>query len=475
MFIKSQSPAPAGTLLKLECEADAADKIRGVGRVVWLRSEPNEHGPAGMGVKFVKLEAGSKELISELVERLAEAGIEARNMSAPPETRRGSAVASPASTTDAGQTRSPVPAARGTAPSASPSPIAPRSPTPSAGRPALATAAQPAGSVAPAPSAVASTAAGLGPASGPAPARETNEAQPSAAGSAAVSDAPSAFESAQPLAAGPTAAKRGEATAARADAALSSAARLDAADEVTAAPVSVPPTAPRRSSALRVWLGIAAGVAILLAIIFADEGSGTPPAPAARSGERAAIDQAQNPASPPVVAPPATSAASPTGPASEATPAAALPANEATPAAAPAPIDAPAAQPEVAAEPSTPPPTAATTQAPSAPAPAEPSSAPAANAKSYVLDFVSRPVGATISVGERNVVAPGQIELGSEIPDRVKVLAKKPGFQQSSAWIERASFEHVSGTLWRRVVYMTLPAEQPGAAPAPVPTPTKHH
>src|SRR5262245_21453543 len=72
MFIKSVAPAPAGTLLKLECESDLSKEaqIRGVARVVWQRRESNEHGPAGMGVKFVKLEAGSRELIESIVQRL---------------------------------------------------------------------------------------------------------------------------------------------------------------------------------------------------------------------------------------------------------------------------------------------------------------------------------------------------------------------------------------------------------------------
>jgi len=89
MFIKSAAPAPAGTLLKLECETenDSDAKIRGVARVVWLRREANEHGPSGMGVKFVKLEAGSRELIESIVQRLADAGVQARSVSAAPETQ----------------------------------------------------------------------------------------------------------------------------------------------------------------------------------------------------------------------------------------------------------------------------------------------------------------------------------------------------------------------------------------------------
>jgi len=91
MFIKSATPAAAGTLLKLECDSDGqqADpdaRIRGVARVVWLRREGNENGPSGMGVKFVKLEPGSRELIDKIVRRLSEAGVHARTItSAAPE------------------------------------------------------------------------------------------------------------------------------------------------------------------------------------------------------------------------------------------------------------------------------------------------------------------------------------------------------------------------------------------------------
>jgi len=79
MFIRSQTPAPAGTLLKLECETDdesGGGVIRGIGRVVWLRSEADEYGPSGMGVKFVKLEPGSSEVITRMVQDLTDAGMQ---------------------------------------------------------------------------------------------------------------------------------------------------------------------------------------------------------------------------------------------------------------------------------------------------------------------------------------------------------------------------------------------------------------
>jgi uncharacterized protein (TIGR02266 family) len=68
MFIESNTPAPAGTLIKLECDVNqGAGTLRGVARVVWLREQEGDGQPRGMGVKFLKLEPGSRELIMELL------------------------------------------------------------------------------------------------------------------------------------------------------------------------------------------------------------------------------------------------------------------------------------------------------------------------------------------------------------------------------------------------------------------------
>src|SRR3982074_3719182 len=60
IFIKTPTPFPPGTLLKFEIRT-AGDKavIAGVGRVVWKRESlqaPSSEQPAGMGVKFIKLD-----------------------------------------------------------------------------------------------------------------------------------------------------------------------------------------------------------------------------------------------------------------------------------------------------------------------------------------------------------------------------------------------------------------------------------
>ena len=70
MYIKTPQPFPPGTLLKFEVKIAADQKvIQGVGRVVWRRESDEatlEH-PAGMGVKFIKLDEESKTIIDQLV------------------------------------------------------------------------------------------------------------------------------------------------------------------------------------------------------------------------------------------------------------------------------------------------------------------------------------------------------------------------------------------------------------------------
>ena len=71
IFIKTPSPFPPGTLLKFEIRIqDEQSVLAGVGRVVWKRDagEPGVESPAGMGVKFIKIDDKSKGLIQRLVE-----------------------------------------------------------------------------------------------------------------------------------------------------------------------------------------------------------------------------------------------------------------------------------------------------------------------------------------------------------------------------------------------------------------------
>ncbi len=78
IFIKTNSPFATGTLLKFEIRL-AADEpvIAGVGRVVWKREAAQAGGgerPAGMGVKFIKVDDSSKGVIDKLVTAHDDAG-----------------------------------------------------------------------------------------------------------------------------------------------------------------------------------------------------------------------------------------------------------------------------------------------------------------------------------------------------------------------------------------------------------------
>jgi len=68
MFIASGSPLDTGTLLKFECQVDGESApIKGVARVVWQRTSGERDRPSGMGMKFVKLESGTAEVIERLI------------------------------------------------------------------------------------------------------------------------------------------------------------------------------------------------------------------------------------------------------------------------------------------------------------------------------------------------------------------------------------------------------------------------
>jgi uncharacterized protein (TIGR02266 family) len=76
VFVKSDTPSGPGTLLKFELRiADDKSVISGVGRVVWKRDRGGgPERPAGMGVKFIKIDDASRALIEDLVGRKSGAG-----------------------------------------------------------------------------------------------------------------------------------------------------------------------------------------------------------------------------------------------------------------------------------------------------------------------------------------------------------------------------------------------------------------
>jgi len=71
IFIKSSQPMPVGTLLKFQFQLkDESALIRGVGRVVWTRAEEDagDDQPAGMGIKFIKMDNESRVTVERIVD-----------------------------------------------------------------------------------------------------------------------------------------------------------------------------------------------------------------------------------------------------------------------------------------------------------------------------------------------------------------------------------------------------------------------
>jgi len=523
MFIQSGDPAAAGTLLKLECEADRnGGKIRGVARVVWLRREPNEYGPSGMGVKFVKLEPGSKETITRVVQELAAAGIHAQSVSAAPESRtKPPIVRSDAPATRAidalPQTPSGTPGPRTSEPAAAPN-----------GAPvAIASAATPSAApeghkvsesvrsdgVAPEPIAAAPTMATMvtmaapldgQPETEPPPGRRARDLTPAPVADSAPRGARSYSNLLAALAAaavilsiGINVAKRGESRSSQREQPAS-------AKQAPSAAVSGTHTAQTASAAEREPDRAAAQPAATPEMPAADaKPENAAPAQAAPTAEQAnaaeqakpadqanpvqavptigapaeANSPAREPASPPSSASPAASApvaaaaaetqAAPNAPATAPPSAADKPTSAPSAAAAvapAAPIQAPtaptaaAASSTAAASPATQLATTTTSAAPSAPAPAAAATRPPLppGQLPYVVTFLSRPTGAKVTVRGQSVVAPGDLDLGL-MPQRVRVVAEKDGFETISVWLERVEFVESRGALRRTVTMMLQP------------------
>lgn len=85
------------------------------------------------------------------------------------------------------------------------------------------------------------------------------------------------------------------------------------------------------------------------------------------------------------------------------------------------------------------------------------------------MSFVTRPTGATVTIGTQTVVAPGELDLGA-MPPRVKVTAQKDGYESSSVWLDRETEFVRSNNAYRRKVYLTLhalPGTPANEAPKP--------
>jgi uncharacterized protein (TIGR02266 family) len=76
LFVKTQAPSPVGTLLDFEFQlGDGYPLIKGTGEVVWTRSDDQGAAkPAGMGIRFLRLSKGSRELIYKMVDQYIHEG-----------------------------------------------------------------------------------------------------------------------------------------------------------------------------------------------------------------------------------------------------------------------------------------------------------------------------------------------------------------------------------------------------------------
>ena len=78
VFIKAKKPLAVGTLLKFEFLLnDQSPLIHGVGRVVWRRDEPeaDADNPAGMGIKFIKMDPESRAVVQRIAEDRRRPGV----------------------------------------------------------------------------------------------------------------------------------------------------------------------------------------------------------------------------------------------------------------------------------------------------------------------------------------------------------------------------------------------------------------
>lgn len=77
VHIKTKQPFPIDTAIRFEIHlADEKVVLAGAGRVVWKRDGPQAAGgrPAGMGVRFVKLDETSKDLVDRIATTRPDAG-----------------------------------------------------------------------------------------------------------------------------------------------------------------------------------------------------------------------------------------------------------------------------------------------------------------------------------------------------------------------------------------------------------------
>jgi uncharacterized protein (TIGR02266 family) len=67
IFIKTPKPKAVGVRIKFEFQiADGTPVLRGIGEVSWNRAEASKGKPPGMGIKFLKLDAKSRQIVEKI-------------------------------------------------------------------------------------------------------------------------------------------------------------------------------------------------------------------------------------------------------------------------------------------------------------------------------------------------------------------------------------------------------------------------
>jgi type IV pilus assembly protein PilZ len=72
LFVRTESPLPVGTRLRLCFAPDGADAFDLVGEVAWVNAQPPSRTPnPGMGIRFVGLAADERERLVEAIHTIA--------------------------------------------------------------------------------------------------------------------------------------------------------------------------------------------------------------------------------------------------------------------------------------------------------------------------------------------------------------------------------------------------------------------
>ena len=84
MFIKTDSPKPPGSVFIFEIWLGEEHKlVHGVGEVVWVRHEDEGAGrPAGMGIRYIKIDEKSRAVVQRVIAEHVEKGGEVFDLAA---------------------------------------------------------------------------------------------------------------------------------------------------------------------------------------------------------------------------------------------------------------------------------------------------------------------------------------------------------------------------------------------------------